>query len=131
MIPVFFYASSARVYLLALSACLLMLSAQGRSQEPAQTKAKPKPTKVQPSPAKPVDETEPKPTEFQIIPLKSANAVDVAELLRVMLGMKNSEGEEIGGPYVPIAIDRRTNSLIVSAPTDKMDKIRSFVNKLD
>jgi hypothetical protein len=136
MNPVFFGASSARAYFFALAACFLMLSAQGRSQESFQTKSKPKPTKGQPAPAKPAaraeqPEDESIPTEIQIIPLKSANAADAAELLKVMLGMKTPEGQEAGGRYVPIAVDQRTNSLIVSAPADQIDKIRTIVKKLD
>jgi len=136
MNPVFFHASCVRAYVLVLAAWLVILDDPGWTQEPAQTKSKPKAAKVQPAPGKPGAKAEQpgeesSPSEIEIIPLKSASAVDAAELLKVMLGIKSSDGMWAGGRYVPIAVDQRTNSLIVSAPTDQMDKIRTIVKKLD
>jgi hypothetical protein len=122
------YVVPVRAYFLALAACFLMLGDQGKGQEPLQTKTKPKTSKVQSAPTKPEDS---KTTEIQVIPLKSANAVEAAELLKVMLGMKTPEGAEAGGRYIPIAVDQRTNSLIVSAPADQIERIATIVKKLD
>jgi len=132
MIPVFSHASFFRAHLLALATCFVMLAGQGRAQDSFQSKPKP----AKPAPAKPgakaeQPEDEDSPAEVQIIPLKSANAADVAELLKVMLGMKTPEGGEAGGRYVPIAVDQRTNSLIVSAPASQIERIRSIIKKLD
>jgi hypothetical protein len=136
MNPVSSHSSSVRAYFLALSVFFFMLSTHAKSQEAPQTKSKSKPTKSQPAGTKPgskADQPEDgsKQTEIQIIPLKSANAAETAELLKVMLGMKTPEGDETGGCYIPIAVDLRTNSLIVSATADQIERIVTIVKKLD
>src|SRR5713101_5518933 len=114
-----------RACVAAAAASLFLLVGQARTQEPAQAKAKPKSAKVQPPPSKDTGKSqEPddaKPTEIQIFPLKSANAAEAADLLKVMLGMKTAEGESIPGHYVAIGIDQRTNSIIVSAPAEQIN----------
>src|SRR5712692_7497629 len=97
-----------RACVAALAAGLFLLAGQARAQEPDKAKSKPKPTKVQPVPdkerAKSQETDDSKPTEIQVFPLKSANAAEAADLLKVMLGMKTAEGESIPGHYVAIGI---------------------------
>jgi len=104
-----------------------------KSTAPAKSKpAKEKPQKGNESAKTSVPEDS-APNEVLVMPLKSAEAAEAARLLKILLGMKTPEGEDSGdaGAFVPIAVDQRTNSIIVNAPVDKVARIRSILTKLD
>ncbi len=73
----------------------------------------------------------------QVFRLKYLNASDIGRDLDDLLGnivasnqSQTDRGRRQQAP-VEVVIDRQTNSLIVSAPTDAIDSVREFINKLD
>jgi hypothetical protein len=79
------------------------------------------------------DADQSKPNEGpEVIRLKFAEADETVRVLKVALGFKTPEGEDTGEMNFPIAVDERTNSIIVNARTPgELFKIRNLITKLD
>ena len=71
----------------------------------------------------------------QVIYLKYAKAEDLAEVLdamiQSMLSDRNGSGGQTATQAVHIAAEAQTNALLVSAPPDLMQTVRSLVRQLD
>ena len=73
----------------------------------------------------------------QVFRLKYLNANDIGRDLDDLLGniVSSSASQSSGGRRqqapVEVVIDRQTNSLIVSAPTDAIDAVKEFITNLD
>ena len=71
-------------------------------------------------------------SEIQLIPLKFADAADVANVLNQLLGAHMGPGSMAGmGPGVQIVAEQRTNALLISAPPTVIEQVKAFVEKLD
>jgi hypothetical protein len=96
-------------------------------------KAKPGKRQSQPAPERPREPLESKPiADLEVIRLKFADATEIAQLLKIALGFKTADGEETGALQFPIAVDDRTNSLVVGARTEgEVARVHAIVAKLD
>src|SRR5262245_60858594 len=83
---------------------------------------------VQPSFAQPNPGSEAKPSELVVFTLKHANAVDVSRVLSDLYGMDSNDPRV---KTIRVAVDQRVNSLVVSAPSSRIDEIRALIARLE